>query len=155
MAVAMQRRIRELQSEWREAGLENPFQLRIGISTGFCTVGNFGSEDRLDYTIHGSPVNLASRLQSHGEPGSVLLSHETHSLVKDAVETEEQQPFHAKGFADPVRNYKVIEQSGQTMEQTSVIRREEPGMRIFLDLRKLDKAGAAQILRSMLSRVEQ
>ena len=72
MAIAMQRRMRELQSEWRDAGLEKPFQLRIGISTGYCTVGNFGSDDRMDYTIIGNEVNLASRLQSHAEPGGIL-----------------------------------------------------------------------------------
>ena len=85
MAIAMQRRMTELQSEWRDAGLERPFHLRIGINTGYCTVGNFGSEDRMDYTIIGGEVNLASRLQSHAEPGGILLSHETYSLVKDAV----------------------------------------------------------------------
>jgi len=46
----MQERMRELQAEWRELGLEKPFQLRIGINTGYCTVGNFGSRDRMDYT---------------------------------------------------------------------------------------------------------
>src|SRR5262245_18260573 len=67
MAIAMQRRMRELQWEWRDSGLEKPFQLRIGINTGYCTVGNFGSDDRMDYTIISSEVNLAARLQSHAE----------------------------------------------------------------------------------------
>src|SRR5262249_42326257 len=48
MAIAMQRRMRELQAEWSDAGLQKPFELRIGINTGYCTVGNFGSEDRMD-----------------------------------------------------------------------------------------------------------
>jgi class 3 adenylate cyclase len=78
MAIAIQRRMRELQSEWLDLGIEKPFQLRIGISTGFCTVGNFGSEDRMDYTIIGGEVNLASRLQSHAELGGVLIAHETY-----------------------------------------------------------------------------
>ncbi len=64
MAIAMQRRMRELQSQWLDSGLGKPFQLRIGINTGYCTVGNFGSEDRMDYTIIGNEVNLASRLES-------------------------------------------------------------------------------------------
>ena len=114
MAIAMQRRMRELQSEWRDAGLEKPFQLRIGISTGYCTVGNFGSDDRMDYTIIGNEVNLASRLQSHAEPGSILISHETYSLVKDIVLAEEREPIQAKGFAKPVRNYKVLDQFDDT-----------------------------------------
>ena len=53
MAIAMQRRMRELEKEWQDRGLQRPFQIRIGISTGFCTVGNFGSQDRMDYTIIG------------------------------------------------------------------------------------------------------
>ena len=92
MAVAMQRRMRELEHEWRDAGLEKPFALRIGISTGYCTVGNFGSEDRMDYTIIGSHVNLASRLQSYAEPGTILVSHETYALVKDAIAAQDSLP---------------------------------------------------------------
>ena len=117
MAIAMQRRMRELQFEWRDAGLEKPFQLRIGINTGYCTVGNFGSEDRMDYTIIGNEVNLASRLQSHAEPGGILVSHETYSLVKDIVLAEEQDPIQAKGFAKPVRNYKVLDQFDKLTDQ--------------------------------------
>jgi len=58
---AMLKRMRELQAEWHELGAEKPFHLRIGINTGYCTVGNFGSEDRMDYTIIGSAVNLTAR----------------------------------------------------------------------------------------------
>ena len=108
MAIAMQRRMRELQAEWRDRGWQKPFQLRIGINTGYCTVGNFGSEDRMDYTIIGSEVNLASRLQSHAELGGILLSHDTYSLVKDQVLAAERTAIHAKGIAKPVRNYAVI-----------------------------------------------
>ena len=50
-------------------GLERPFQLRIGIHTGYCTVGNFGSQDRMAYTIIGNEVNLATRLESHAALG--------------------------------------------------------------------------------------
>src|SRR5215204_834512 len=46
MAVAMQRRIAQLNADWRNRGVENPFRVRMGINTGFCNVGNFGSDDR-------------------------------------------------------------------------------------------------------------
>ena len=153
MAIAMRRRMRDLQFEWRDAGLERPFQLRIGITTGYCTVGNFGSEDRMDYTIIGNEVNLASRLQSHAELGGILISHETYSLVKDIVLAEEQDPIQAKGFAKPVRNYKILDQLDRLPERGKVIREEQEGLRIFLDLQKLDKARAAQALRSILSQL--
>jgi adenylate cyclase len=61
MAVAMQKRIRQLVAVWRDAGIERPLTCRMGIHTGYCTVGNFGSEDRVSYTAVGSGVNLASR----------------------------------------------------------------------------------------------
>jgi adenylate cyclase len=153
MALAMQSRMEELQVEWRDAGSERPFRLRIGISTGYCTVGNFGSEDRMDYTIIGSEVNLAARLQSHAELGGILLSHETHSLVKDHVLAEEQEPVQAKGFAKPVRNYKVLDRVDAMAEQGKVIREERDGVRVVLDLQKLGKVGATKVLESILSRL--
>src|SRR5262245_44246128 len=153
MAIAMQRRLRELQFEWRDVGLEKPFQLRIGINTGYCTVGNFGSEDRMDYTIIGNEVNLASRLQSHADLGGILISHETYSLVKDAMLAEEQTAIQAKGFAKPVRNYKVLDRVDELIEQERVIREEQDGLRVFLDLQRLDKARAAEALKSILSRL--
>jgi adenylate cyclase len=152
MALAMQARMLELQAEWRDAALEKPFQLRIGINTGYCTVGNFGSEDRMDYTIVGSAVNLASRLQSHAELGGILVSHETYSLVKDAVLAEERAPIRAKGFAKPVRNYKVLGRShGQAAEQR-IIREEQDGLRVHLDMQKVDKACAVKALENLLAR---
>ncbi len=153
MAIAMQRRMRELQFEWRDGGLEKPFEMRIGIATGYCTVGNFGSEDRMDYTIIGNEVNLASRLQSHAEHGGILISHETYSLVKDRILAEEQTAIQAKGFAKPVRNYKVLDLVDR-LGQGRVIREEKDGLRLFLDLQKLDRAAAVQALKSILSRPE-
>jgi adenylate cyclase len=153
MAIAMQRRMRELQFEWRDAGLEKPFQLRIGINTGYCTVGNFGSEDRMDYTIIGNNVNLAARLQSHAELGGILMSHETYSLVKDAVLAEEQEPIQAKGFPKPVRNYKVLDEFDKPLGERRVIREEQDGLKVFLDLQKVDKTTAVETLESILSRL--
>jgi adenylate cyclase len=153
MAIAMQRRMRELEFEWRDVGLEKPFQLRIGISTGYCTVGNFGSEDRMDYTIIGNEVNLASRLQSHADLGGILISHETYSLVKDIILAEECDPMQAKGFAKPIRNYKVLDQFDELVCLTRIIREERDGMRVFLDLEKLNKTAARETLESILSRL--
>ena len=78
MAIAMQRRLKELQAGWRDQGLiDRPFEARIGINTGYCTVGNFGSDDRMDYTIIGGEVNLAARLEQSCDAGGILLAAET------------------------------------------------------------------------------
>ena len=154
MAIAMQKRMRELQVEWRDRGLQKPFQLRIGINTGYCTVGNFGGEDRMDYTIIGSEVNLAARLESHAELGGILLSHETYSLIKDHVLAEERTPIQAKGIAKPVRNYAVIAPIEDLVAQGRAILEEHDGLRLLVDLQKLDKEKAVKTFESVLARLK-
>ena len=107
MALAMQQRVRELAGEWRDAGIETPLNCRIGIHTGYCTVGNFGSDDRMDYTMVGGTVNLASRLEHEAPPGGILMSFETFAHVKDEIECEERGRIQVKGIAQPVAIYGV------------------------------------------------
>jgi len=154
MAIAMQRRMRELHSEWLDMGLEQPFQVRMGINTGFCTVGNFGSEDRMDYTIIGNEVNLAARLESLAEVGGILMAHETHSLVKDAVMAEEGDTLTVKGFAKPVRTYSVVGLYDDLAAQGRIIHKEQDGVRLLVDLKKGDKAAAIQTIKDVLSQLE-
>jgi class 3 adenylate cyclase len=154
MAVAMQRRMRELQLKWLDLGSEKPFQLRIGINTGFCTVGNFGSDDRMDYTIIGNEVNLAARLQSHAELGGILVGHETASLIKDAILTEEQEPISVKGFAHPVRIYQVVGIYDELEKDGRIIREERDGFRLLVDLAKGDQATALMAVENVLARLK-
>jgi len=149
MAIAMQRRMRELQSEWLDMGLERPFEQRIGINTGFCTVGNFGSADRMDYTIIGNEVNLAARLVSHAEVGGILMAHETHSLVKDTVLAEEGDALTVKGFAKPVRTYSVVGLYDDLAEQGRIIRMEQDGLALVIDRDKLTKKGKAEAIKGI------
>jgi class 3 adenylate cyclase len=154
MAIAMLRRMRQLQSEWQELGAEKPFRVRIGINTGYVTVGNFGSNDRMDYTIIGNAVNLTARLQTNSEIDGILLGHETYSLVKDEVEAEEQPAIKAKGFAEPVRCYKVLGLYDDLAEEGTVIREERDGFKLLLNLEKQDRAEAIERLEAILARLK-
>jgi class 3 adenylate cyclase/PAS domain-containing protein len=147
MAIAMQQRMRDLQAEWRERGQQHVFQLRIGINTGYCTVGNFGSNDRVDYTIIGNEVNLAARLQSHADLGGILLAHETCALVKDGILTEETGTITVKGFSRPVRTHRVVGLRDDAGTPGRVIRQEQDGLLLIIDQKKLTKDGRADAIR--------
>ena len=71
MAVEMQHSLAKLNVQWSKLGLERPFRVRMGINTGYCNVGNFGSTHRMDYTIMGAEANLAARLESIAAPGGL------------------------------------------------------------------------------------
>lgn len=107
MAVAMQRRMRELQHQWYESGIERPFQIRCGINTGMTTVGGFGSAGRREYTAIGMQTNLAARLEAACEPGQILLGHTTRALVKEEFLCKEREPLEVKGFHQPIQSWQV------------------------------------------------
>jgi len=122
MAAEMQHRLAELHVKWRNAGVEQPFRARIGINTGFCNVGNFGSADRMDYTIQGAEVNLAARLQSIAEPGHIVISYETYALVRDMLVAHPLPPITMKGISREVVPYAVegmLDEAGQKVEVLS------------------------------------
>lgn len=154
MAIAMQRRMRELEQEWRARGFERPFRMRIGISTGFATVGNFGSRDRMDYTIYGNQVNLAARLQSAAEPGGILLSYETNALVQEIVLTEEYPPMTVKGFVRPINVYKVLGNYQELVDDGRVVLQERDGLRVLVDLTKQVSSEAIKVLEEVLAELK-
>ncbi len=108
MAMEMMEKMEELREDWKEIGIERPLHIRVGINTGYCTVGNFGSENRMDYTIIGGNVNLASRLESSAEIDTIHISHETYSLIKDEIECVPVGEMNLKGIGHPVKTYKVV-----------------------------------------------
>lgn len=112
MAVAMQKRMGELRQRWKDMGIPRAFEIRIGINSGLCDVGNFGSNLRMDYTIIGREVNLAARLEQAADPGGVLVSRETYELVKDDIRLDPRDPVMAKGFAEPITVFAVHATSG-------------------------------------------
>jgi class 3 adenylate cyclase len=107
MALEMQQRMEVLQAKWQRQGFEYPFRIRVGINTGHASIGNFGSSERMDYTAIGRQVNLAARLQTHCEPGRVLISHSTWVLVQDDVACTPKGEIQVKGFHQPIKVYEV------------------------------------------------
>jgi class 3 adenylate cyclase len=107
MALRMRDRLLELAGLWRENGISRPLHARMGIVTGYCTVGNFGSDQRLDYTVIGSPVNLAARLQTSAEADTILIAESTWLLVQDAVDATPMGKITPKGFVRPVEYYRL------------------------------------------------
>ncbi|HZT27491.1 MAG TPA: adenylate/guanylate cyclase domain-containing protein [Pseudolabrys sp.] len=157
MAVEMQHRLAELNAKWRKEGVENPFRVRMGINTGYCNVGNFGSADRMDYTIIGAEANLAARLQSIAEPGHIVLSYETYVLVRDFAVAHALPPITMKGISREVIPYSVegtVDASGKKME---IFSEHMTGLDLYLDP-SMVAAGSVErirdILRSALSAVE-
>jgi len=106
MALDMQEKLIELNKSW---DLLEPLTVRMGINSGYVTVGNFGSEMRLEYTIIGTPVNIASRLENVCTPGKILISHETAQLVKDNFKLHPIEPAHLKGIHRLVQAFEVVE----------------------------------------------
>ncbi len=109
-ALRNQERLQSLQGALRAKGLEADLVMRIGIHTGPAVVGMMGSPKKLNYTIMGDTVNLASRLEGVNKQfGSrILISGETQARVGDRVVTREIDRIRVKGKTQPTRLYELV-----------------------------------------------
>ena len=145
MAIEMQNRLAELSVKWRATGTENPFRVRMGVNTGFCNVGNFGSADRMDYTIIGAEANLAARLQSIAEPGHIVISYETYALVRDILVAHPLPPITMKGISRTVVPYAVDGILDAAGEKIEIFSAHMSGLDLYLDPRMVDPAHAEHV----------
>jgi class 3 adenylate cyclase len=154
MAIAMRKRMKELESGWKDSGLENPLKCRMGINTGVCTVGNFGSEARMDYTIIGGGVNLASRLETACPASEILVSYETYAHVKDQVHCEERDKITAKGIAHPVAVYQVVDLYENLSDGKQPIRAKLPHFQLDVEVTLMSPDEQREALAVLLASVE-
>jgi adenylate cyclase len=112
-AIACQRAIDALSETWRAAG-KYEFHTRIGLATGEVVVGNVGSDQRLNYSVIGDPVNLASRLEGLNKSykTGILISEDTYQACASHIEARLIDFVAVKGKVEPVRIYELIGERG-------------------------------------------
>lgn len=146
MAIDMRKHMKTLRQRWKAQGIQKPLEIRMGINTGYCTVGNFGAESRMDYTLLGKEVNLASRLESAAEPSEILVSYETYSLIKDRILCREKGRIKAKGFSQPIPVYQVVDFRKDLGSNQSFTELDVEGFSMSLDMEKVKQYDKDRIL---------
>ncbi|RZP21347.1 MAG: adenylate/guanylate cyclase domain-containing protein [Burkholderiaceae bacterium] len=133
----MQTRMVELREKWAQEGFAEPFEIRMGVNTGYCNVGNFGSDQRLTYTIIGGEVNVAARLESVAEVNGLYLSYETYAHVQDMVDVEQKEAIKMKGINRDIRIYSVKGRKEDGKEKTTVTKVTKPTKKELTEIEKL------------------
>ena len=132
-ALAMQRRLEELNAEWKREGAV-PLRMRIGINTGTAIAGNMGTDEIFNYTILGDSVNLASRLEGvNKEYGTLTIAGEdTWARVHQEFEGRELDWIRVKGKAQPVAIHELLaEKGGLSDEQRTLLARYANGLALY------------------------
>ncbi|MBA57069.1 MAG: adenylate cyclase [Pseudomonadales bacterium] len=156
MALEMRKKMKLLRQQWRKEGISKPLQVRMGINTGYCTVGNFGAETRMDYTIIGREVNLASRLESVAQPGEILIAESTYNLVRDVIMCRDRGQINVKGFSKTVAIYEIVDLRKELGATQSFLECEKDGFTLFVDIDKIrnyDKDTVVEALEEAAKRI--
>ena len=156
MAIDMRREMRMLRQKWRLMGFEGLY-VRIGITTGYCHVGNFGSSNRLSYTLIGKEANLAARLESAAGKGEVFISQSTYDYICHDYECEYAGAFTLKGFDNKVKAWQVLDPDANKGQQSKWVDHTLPGFNLhlnFKDMKNYDYQEIKSRLNFALERLE-
>ncbi len=154
MAIEMREAVKTLRRQWRNQWITKPLHIRVGINSGHCTVGNFGSDARMDYTIIGGQVNLASRLESSAGVDQILISEDTYTLIRDQVACTKKEQIQVKGIAKAVQTYEVRDLYSALNETSRTLDEQSKGFALRLDLDQVDdQEGVRALLQEALTRL--
>ncbi|ADE39674.1 adenylate/guanylate cyclase domain-containing protein [Candidatus Puniceispirillum marinum] len=150
MALEMQQRLSVLREKWKAAGIQIPMHVRMGISSGFCTVGNFGSSERLHYTAIGRVVNEAARTQALCPVDKVLVTENTYNLVRDQISCKACDIAASVGPHQKVNLFEPLETQAETLTNSPPDERlivgNSDGFKLYFDSNKVTETGKVKIL---------
>lgn len=149
MAIDMRKQMQVMRQKWKSMGVDKPLHVRMGITTGYCHVGNFGSESRMDYTIIGRDANLASRLQTAADPDEILISNDTYLLVRDRIMCREKGVLRLRGISNPVQVWEVVDFRSDVGAQTTWIEHEVEGFAMLMDINKVKNYDKDRIVKAL------
>jgi class 3 adenylate cyclase/tetratricopeptide (TPR) repeat protein len=105
-ALAIRERLREYSEKLKKQGID--FNMRIGLNTGLVVVGRIGDDLTMEYTAMGDTVNLASRMESTAQPGTIQVAENTHQLTEGYFEFKPLGEIEVKGKKEPVKAYQLL-----------------------------------------------
>jgi adenylate cyclase len=157
MAIAMRQQMKLLRERWKKMGYP-ALHIRMGISTGYCHVGNYGASHRMAYTIVGRDVNLAARLQSAAEVDEILIADDTHQLIKNEFLCVPKVPIYLKGIQGPVKTWQVMEKfTGKKSDTQQWFDFDYKGFHLVLNLEEVQNyeyPELVEILENMVQRIK-
>nr|WP_153568642.1 adenylate/guanylate cyclase domain-containing protein [Acinetobacter haemolyticus] len=157
MAIAMRQQMKLLRERWKKMGYP-ALHIRMGISTGYCHVGNYGASHRMAYTIVGRDVNLAARLQSAAEVDEILIADDTHQLIKNEFLCVPKVPIYLKGIQGPVKTWQVMEKfTGKKSDTQKWFDYDYKGFHLVLNLEEVQNyeyPELVEILEMMIDRIK-
>lgn len=155
MAIEMRREMQILRQKWQSQNLDRPLHVRMGITTGYCHVGNFGSDTRMSYTIIGRDANLAARLQSVASPDEILIAHETYLLVREKIMCKEKGAVSLRGISKPIQVWEVVDFHADINSTSSWVEHELDGFVMHMDTNKVKNYDKERIVKALEQAAQQ